>query len=176
MELPGSAVLALAGGVAWLLGTAALSAGTGTVVLAAGLAGTAWLFREARRRPASGPPLHRAGRARVLRLLAIGAGVAALGGLGLSLFGLAELAFPLAVGVAGAVLLPLASLVGARAYLALGAGLMLVAATGALRALDTVGPAYPQGFVGMAAGALLWLTAAQQAGLLAELRDRIGSR
>lgn len=173
VEIPGSVLLALAGGVAWLLGTAALPAGAATVVLAVGLVVTGWLFREVRRRsPARSGRLDRDRRARVVRLLAVGAGIAAVGGLALGTFGLSELAFPLTVLVGGAVLLPMASLVGARAYLALGGALMVLGAAGALLALDSAGPTYPQGVVGMVAGVLLWVTAAQQAGMLADLRHR----
>jgi hypothetical protein len=70
-------------------------------------------------------------------------------------------------------LLPLASLLGRRSLLAVGASLMLLGAGGAVLALNSAGTAESQGAVGLVAGVLLWVAAAQQTGLADELRDRI---
>ncbi len=82
VEVPGSAVLALAGGAAWLAGSAALPSGAGTVVLAAGLAVTVWLMVQATRAGGTGrgPRLDRDRRRRVLSLLVVGVGLVVLGG------------------------------------------------------------------------------------------------
>ena len=52
--------------------------------------------------------------------------------------------------------------------------LMVLGAAGAVLALDSAGALYPQGVVGLGAGAVLWLFGAQRTGLLAEVRERTG--
>ena len=130
VEVPGSAVLALAGGAAWLAGSAALPSGAGTVVLAAGLAVTVWLMVQATRAGGTGrgPRLDRDRRRRVLSLLVVGVGLVVLGGTLLRATGRAELTVPVTVAVGGALLLPLASLLDRRSLIALGAALMLLGA------------------------------------------------
>ena len=49
---------------------------------------------------------------------------------------------------------------------------MVLGASGAVLALGSAGQLYPQGLVGLGAGAVLWLFGAQRTGLLAELRQR----
>jgi hypothetical protein len=168
-------VLALAGGVAWLAGSAALPSGAGTVVLAVGIAVTVWLVVRATRAGGSGrgPRLDRDRRRRVITLVVVGVGVVVLGGMLLRATGRAELTVPLTVAVCGALLLPLASLLDRRSLLAVGAALMLLGAGGAVLALNSAGTAESQGVVGLIGGVLLWVAAAQQAGLTGELRDRI---
>jgi hypothetical protein len=175
VEVPGSAVLALAGGGAWLAGSAALPSGAGTVVLAVGLAVTVWLMMQATRVGASGrgPGLNRHRRRRVIYLFGVGVGLVALGGTLLRESGRAELTVPLTVAVCGALLLPLASLLDRRSLIALGAALMLLGAGGAVLALNSAGVAESQGLVGLVGGVMLWVAAAQQAGLTTELRHRI---
>ena len=123
VEVPGSAVLALAGGVAWLVGSAALPSGMGTVVLALGLAVTAWLTVRATRSGSTGrgPRLDRDRRRRVIALVLVGVGLVVLGGMLLRATGSAELTVPLTVAVCGALLLPLASVLDRRSLLAVGA-------------------------------------------------------
>jgi hypothetical protein len=175
VEVRGSAVLAVTGGAAWLVGSAALSPGPGTVVLALGLAVTVWLTIQASRSVSygGGPRLDGQRRRRVVYLVAVGVGLVLLGSTLLRAGGRGELAVPLAAAVCGALLVPLASLLDRRGLLALGGGLMLLGAGGAVLALNSAGRTESQGLVGFAAGVLLWLTAAQQAGLMGELRDRI---
>jgi hypothetical protein len=175
VDVPGSAVLALAGGVAWLVGSAALASGTGTVVLAVGIAVTVWLVVQATRsgRPARGPGLDRDRRRRVITLVVVGVVLVVLGGMLLRATGRAELTVPLTVAVCGALLLPLASVLDRRSLMAVGAALMLLGAGGAVLALNSAGTAEPQGLVGLVGGVLLWAAAAQQAGLADELRHRI---
>jgi hypothetical protein len=172
VELPGSGVLALAGGAMWLVGSAALPSGAGTVVLAVGIAATVWLLtRGGRGSGASRLDRHRRGR--VVRLVVVGVGLIALGATLLRATGRAELTVPLAVGVCGLLLLPLASLLERRSLVALGGALMLLGAGGAVLALNTVGSTGPQGLVGLAAGLLLWLAAARQSGLVDRVRSRL---
>lgn len=175
VEVPGSAVLALAGGAAWLAGSAALPSGAGTVVLAAGLAVTVWLMVQATRAGGTGrgARLDRDRRRRVLSLLVVGVGLVVLGGTLLRATGRAELTVPVTVAVGGALLLPLASLLDRRSLVALGAALMLLGAGGAVLALNSAGGTESQGLVGLVAGVLLWAAAAHQAGLATQLRDRI---
>jgi uncharacterized membrane protein len=175
VEVPGSAVLALAGGAAWLVGSSALPGGQGTVVLALGLAVTVWLTIRARRADAvaPGPRLDGQRRRRVVVLVAVGIALVVLGSTLLRATGRGELTVPLAAAVCGALLLPLASLLDRRGLLALGGGLMLLGAGGAVLALNSAGAAEPQGLVGFVGGVLLWAAAAQQVGLVGELRERI---
>jgi hypothetical protein len=173
--MSGSAVLAVAGGAAWLVGSAALPSGQGTVVLAVGIAVTVWLAVRASRAvdAGRGPQIDGDRRRRVIYLVAAGVGLVVLGSTLLRASGRAELAVPLAAAVSGALLLPLASLLDRRGLLALGGGLMLLGAGGAVLALNSAGRMESQGLVGLVAGVLLWAAGAQQAGLMSELRDRI---
>jgi hypothetical protein len=174
VEVPGSAVLALAGGAAWLVGSAALPSGQGTVVLALGLALTVWLIMRAGRGPGgTGPRLDGRQRRRVATIVVVGVVLVTLGATALKATGRGELTVPLAAAVCGALLVPLASLLDKRGLLAVGGGLLLVGAGGAVVALNSAGTAESQGLVGFVGGVLLWAAAAQQAGLLGELRDRI---
>ena len=174
VEIPGSAVLALAGGAAWLVGSAALPSGQGTVVLALGLAVTVWLMVRAGRGPGgTGPRLDGQQRRRVVMIVVVGVVAVVLGAMALRATGRGELTVPLAAAVCGALLLPLASLLDKRALLAVGGGLLLVGAGAAVLALNSAGGLESQGLVGFVGGVLLWAAAAQQAGLADELRDRI---
>jgi hypothetical protein len=162
----------LLGGLWWTVGAVALSAGLGTVVLAAGLAATGVLIAALRSRHGGGEPLPPGGRARLLRIAFVVVVLAAAAGPLLGLVDLGELAVPVATAVTGVALFPLASLLDERALLAAGGLLLVLAATGALFALDSAGTLLPQGLVGMAAGVVLWLAGAQRSGLLAEARAR----
>ena len=59
---------------------------------------------------------------------------------------------PLAAAVCGALLVPLASLLDRRGLLALGGGLMLLGAGGAVLALNSAGRTESQGLIGFAGG------------------------
>jgi hypothetical protein len=160
------------GGPWWTVGAIALTTGLGTVILAAGLGITGVLIAALRSRHGAGEPLPPGGSGRLLRIAVIvGVLVAAAGPL-LGMIGLAELAVPVACALTGAALFPLASTLDDRALLAAGGVLMVLAAAGALWALDSAGTLYPQGVVGLAAGAAVWLAGAQRSGLLAEARLR----
>lgn len=171
VALPAAAVLALAGGAAWLVGSSALDSGTGTVVLAAGIAFTVWLVIDARR-SAWEQPLERWRTRRLLRLAVIGLVLVVGGGAVLGFTPYGELAVPLGFLVVGALLLPASSLLESRATMLLGATLMVLAAAGGLLAMRSVGEFYPRGLVGLGSGVLFWLAAAHRAGLLARLRGR----
>jgi hypothetical protein len=173
VEVSGSSVLALAGGVAWLVGATALPSGDGTVVLAVGIAVTVWLMVQGGRTGVRGPRLDRRRRGRVVALVVVGIGLVALGSTLLRVTDRSELAVPLAAAVCGALLLPLASLVDRRGLLAVGAGLMLLGAGGAVLALNSAGGLESHGLVGFVGGLLLWAAAAHEAGLARELRHRI---
>jgi hypothetical protein len=171
VTLSAAAVLALSGGVGWLVGSSALDAGTGTLVLAVGIGVTAWLVITGSR-DAYDRPIERWRSRRLLRLAVVGLVLVVGGGAVLGLTSFGELAVPLGFFVIGALLIPASSTLGDRTYLVLGAALMLLAATGGLLALNSAGELYPRGLVGLGAGVLLWLAAAHRAGLLARYRTR----
>jgi len=162
----------LLGGLWWTVGAIALSAGLGTVVLAAGIGVTGGLIVALRSRYGNGEPLPRGGRGRLIRIAFVVVVLCAAAGPLLGLVDLGELAVPVACAVTGFGLFPLASLLDDRTLLAAGGALLVLAATGALLALDSAGALLPQGVVGMAAGAVLWLAGAKRSGLLAEARTR----
>ena len=58
--------------------------------------------------------------------------------------------------------------------------MLAIALIGGLLAVRTAGPLYAQGMVGLAAGTVLWVAAAQRfgllTGLLRELRTRVAAR
>lgn len=168
VTLSAAAVLALGGGVGWLVGSSALDAGTGTVVLAAGIAVTVWLVVVGSRDAVTRPMEHWRSR-KLLRLAVIGLVLIVAGSALLGFTPYGELAVPLGFGVVGALLLPASSLLGDRTYLVLGALLMLLAALGAFLALNSVGQLYPRGLVGLGAGVLLWAASAYRSGLVARL-------
>jgi hypothetical protein len=162
----------VAGAAWWTVGTAALDAGTGTVVLAAGLGAAAGLVLALRKRYGSGAPLPRGGRTRLLVQIGVTAALIAVAGAGLGYFGWGELAVPAACAIVGAALVPLSTQLDERTFVALGGALMVLGAAGVLLALNSAGRLYPQGVVGLLAGALFWLASAHRTGLLAEARDR----
>ena len=171
VTLSAAAVLALAGGAGWLVGSSALVAGIGTLVLAVGIGITAYLVM-AGSRGAADRPMERWRNRRLLRLAVIGLVVIVGGGAVLGLTPYGELSVPLGFGVLGALLLPASSLLGDRLYLLLGAALMVLAAVGGVYALNSAGELYPRGLVGLGAGVLLWLASAHRAGLLTRGRAR----
>jgi hypothetical protein len=158
------------GGVWWTVGAVALPAGFGTVVLAAGLGLTGGLVVGIRRRHREGGPLAPGARTRLIRIVATAVVLVAIVSSLLPFLGLAELSVPLACAITGGALFPAASVLGVRGYLLVGGALLVLAAVGALLALDSAGPLYPQGVVGMVAGAVVWLVGAHRAGLLREVR------
>lgn len=162
----------VAGGLWWTVGAAALPGGIGTVVLAAGLGLAAWLIVTLRRQHGSGAPLTAGGRGRLWRIVGITVGLVAAAGIALGATGWAELTVPLACAMVGAALFPVSSLLDVRALLAAGAALMVLGAAGAVLALGSAGQLYPQGVVGLVAGALLWTVGAHRMGLLAQLWGR----
>lgn len=174
---------AAAGGAWWVVGAAALSTGPGTVILAAGLGVTAYLLITLRRRHGAdallpteahhrrvGGPLPPGGGTKLLQIVIGAIVVIAIAVTLLGFTSLGELGVPLACAITGGALFPLSSLLDERSLLATGGALLVLGAVGALLALDSAGALYPQGVVGMIAGALLWVAAAVRTGLLAEAR------
>lgn len=157
----------------WLVGAVALSGGAGTVVLAAGLGVTGLTIIALREQHGSGAPLGPAARGRLLRLLGITAALIAVLATLLGTSGYGELTAPLACAMVGVALMPLATMLDERPVMAAGAGLLVLGAVGAVFALGSAGRLYPQGVVGLVAGALLWTAGAHRTGLLHELRVRI---
>lgn len=174
MREPAVPLLEPVAGVAWwTVGAAALDAGPGTVVLAAGLGVAVGMVLALRRRHGAGAPLPPGGRGRLLRTLGITAGFLVVVGPLLSLVSYGELAVPVACAVVGAALVPLSSLLDERALLAAAGLLMVLGAAGAVIALNTAGSLYSQGGVGLAAGVVLWVVGAHRTGLLGDLQARV---
>lgn len=171
VALSSAAVLAIGGGIAWLVGSSALEAGVGTVVLALGIAVTVWLAVTGSRDVDEAPVERRRSR-RLLRLVVLGVVLIVAASTVLGLLSYGELAVPVAFFVVGALLVPASSTLDDRTVLLLGSALMVLAAVGALLALNSVGQLYPRGLVGLGAGALLWVVSAMRSGLLAPLQRR----
>ena len=171
VTLTSAAVLALGGGTAWLVGSSALEAGVGTVVLALGIAVTVWLVVTGSR-DVNEAPVERWRSRRLLRLAILGVVLIAAASTALGFLSFGELAVPVAFFVVGALLVPASSTLDDRSFLMLGSALMVLAAVGALLALNSVGQLYPRGLVGLGAGAMLWVVSAMRSGLLAPLQRR----
>lgn len=166
-------LLPILGGLWWIVGTTALGAGLGTVLLAGGIALVGALVIALRRRFGTGARLAQRVRARFVRIVVVTVVVIVACSIALGAIGYGELAVPLACGLCGLALFPLAPLLDDRAIVALGAALLVLAAAGAVLALDSAGRLYPQGVVGLLAGAACWLAAAYTGGLVTELRRRL---
>ncbi|GAA2855674.1 hypothetical protein GCM10010472_11240 [Pseudonocardia halophobica] len=166
----------LLGGAGWVAGSLGFGAGGGTLVMAAGLLVTGWLFITVRRRQGLGARLDRGLRARVLRLVVVVGVVLVVVGVGLPLIGQGwgELTVPVGAVVVGAGLCALSSLLGERSFVAVGGLLVVLGAVGALLALNTGGAAMPLGVVGIGGAVALWVAGVRRLGLVAELRERVG--
>ncbi len=160
----------IVGAAWWTVGAAALDPGIGTVVLAGGLGIAGALVMALRKRFGSGAPLPHGGRTRLLVLVGVTTALVAGIGTTLGYFSQGELAVPVACAVIGLALVPLSSQLDERAFVALGGALMVLGAAGVLLAFNSAGRLYPQGVVGLIAGALFWLAGAHRTGLLAEAR------
>ncbi|GAA4551681.1 hypothetical protein [Pseudonocardia xishanensis] len=163
-------------GAAWVAGSLGLGTGGGTLLMAAGLLGTGWLFTTVRRRHGRGARPPRDLRTRLIRIAVIVAVLLVGLGIGLPLIGngWGELTVPLGGAVIGAGLIALSSVLVDRSFLAAGGALVVLGAAGALLALDTVGTSVPYGVVGLGGAVVLWAAAARRTGVLGELRERVG--
>jgi hypothetical protein len=166
----------LLGGAGWVAGSLGFGAGGGTLVMAAGLLLTGWLFTTVRRRQGLGARLDRGLRARVLRLAVVVGVVLLVVGIGLPLIGQGwgELTVPAGAAVVGAGLCSLSTLLGERSFVAVGGVLVVLGAVGCLLALNSGGAALPLGVVGLGGAAVLWLAGVRRIGFVEELRARVG--
>ncbi|WP_222596441.1 hypothetical protein, partial [Pseudonocardia sulfidoxydans] len=154
------------GVVWWIAGALALSGGAGTALMAVGLGATGVLWTLVRGRQGGGAPLGPARRARLIRQGVV-AGVLALAALvGLGMVSWGEVAVPVASALVAIMLFSVAPIVGSRSFVAVGSGLLVLAAIGALVALGTVGATAPQGIVGFGGALLLWFAGALRTGVL----------
>jgi hypothetical protein len=160
----------------WIAGALALSGGAGTALMAVGLGATGVLWTLVRGRQGNGRPLGAAGRARLVRqgVVAGVLAVAALIGLGMVSWG--EVAVPVASALVAITLFSVAPIVGSRSFVAVGSGLLVLAAAGAVVALGTVGASAPQGIVGFGGALLLWCAGAVRTGVLGGPSVRAGGR
>jgi hypothetical protein len=166
----------LVGAAWWTVGAAALDPGIGTVVLAGGLSIAGALVMALRKRFGTGAPLPRGGRTRLFVLIGVTTALIAVTGTVLGLINQAawaELSVPAACALVGLALMPLSSQLDERTFVALGGALMVLGAAGVLLALNSAGTLYPQGVVGLIAGALFWLAGAHRTGLLSEARGHV---
>jgi hypothetical protein len=166
----------LLGGAGWVAGSLGFGAGGGTLVMAAGLLVTGWLFTTVRRRQGLGARLDRGLRARVLRLAVVVGVVLVVLGVGLPLVGQGwgELTVPVGAVAVGAGLCSLSTLLGERSFMAVGGLLVVLGAVGSLLALNSGGAALPLGVVGIGGAVVLWLAGMRRIGLVGELRERVG--
>lgn len=166
----------LLGGAGWVAGSLGFGAGGGTLVMAAGLLLTGWLFITVRRRQGLAARLDRGLRARVLRLAVVVGVVLVVVGVGLPLIGQGwgELTVPVGAVVVGAGLCSLSTLLGERSLVAAGGLLVVLGAVGSLLALNTGGTALPLGVVGIGGAVVLWLAGVWRLGMVDELRARVG--
>jgi len=150
----------------WIAGALALSGGAGTALMAVGLGATGVLWTLVRGRQGHGAPLGPARRARLIRQGVV-AGVLALAALvGLGMLSWGEVAVPVASALVAITLFSVAPIVASRSFVAVGSGLLVLAAIGALVALGTVGATAPQGIVGFGGAVLLWFAGALRTGVL----------
>jgi hypothetical protein len=170
MALP--LLLPTVGAAWWAIGAAALPTGPGTLVLALGLSFAVALGIALHRRFGRGRALPPGGRLRVLRIAGVAVAAILLGGAGLRLLALGEADVPLACGITALALFAFVRIVDERLVLALAGALLVLAAVGASLAFGTPGALYPQGLVGMGAGALCCVAAAVRGGLVTELVSR----
>ncbi|GAY07887.1 hypothetical protein [Pseudonocardia sp. N23] len=154
------------GALWWIAGALALSSGVGTALMAAGLGATGVLWTLVRGRQGDGRPLGPARRARLIRQGAVGGVLAAAALVGLPMLSWGEVAVPVAAALVAVVLFSVAPIVGSRSFVAVGSGLLVLSAVGALVALGTVGVTAPQGIVGFGGAALLWPAGALRTGVL----------
>lgn len=170
MALP--LLLPVMGGAWWAIGAAALDPGVGTLALAVGLAAAVALGVTLRRRFGRGTALPSGGRTRLLKVAAVTVAAMLLGGAGLRMLGLGELAVPLACAIVGLALFAAVRVVDERLLAGLAGLLVVLAAVGAMAALDTPGALFPQGIVGMGAGVLCLAVAALRGDVVGELWSR----
>lgn len=161
------------GGLCWVAGSVALAGGVGTVLLAAGLGATGWLWVTVRRANGNGAPLGPERRTRLIRLAVVVAVLTAAALIGVGMTSWSELAVPVACAVVGVGMFSVASVLGDRVHIAVGGLLLLLAAGGALTALSAAGAAGPQGLVGYGAAAVVWLAGVWRLGLFGQLRARV---
>lgn len=160
----------LLGGVWWIVGALALTAGPGTAVMALGLGIAGALVVAARRRESA--PLAPGSRPRLIRIGATAIVLVGIVSALLPLVGMGELAVPVACVITGGALFPTASVLDERGFLLAGGALLLLGATGALLALQSAGGLYPQGIVGLVSAAVVWLLGVYRLGLFHELTAR----
>ncbi|MGQ0482173.1 MAG: hypothetical protein ACT4O0_14270 [Pseudonocardia sp.] len=170
----GATVEVVVGSSWWAVGSSALPAGPGTLVLAAGLVVAGALVRAGQRNPAYREPLPADAR-RVLPL-AVVCGLALVVGvvLGAGAVGLGEFATPGAAVVLGCCYLWAASRLARRVELLLGLALLALGTAGVLSALGSAGELHSRGLVGFSGGVLFWVAAALRVGLHRRLLAGLG--
>jgi len=150
----------------WVVGTLALPAGFGTVVLAAALVVMAWMWRTVRRAHGAGARLPPGGRSELLRRGGVSLGVIVAASTALGFLGHGEYTVPLAGVLVGVALVRTSRVLDARSVAAAGTVVAALGVAGAFWALNTAGQVYGRGLVGIGIGAVLWLAAGYRTQLL----------
>ncbi|GAA4847166.1 hypothetical protein GCM10023403_06970 [Pseudonocardia benzenivorans] len=150
----------------WIAGALALSGGSGTVLMAAGLGVTGGLWTLVRRRHGSGLSLGPARRARLVRQAVVAGALALAALVGVGMTSWSELAVPLASALVAIVLFSLSTIIGSRSFVLVGGLVLVLSAVGAVVALGTMGSTASQGLVGFGGALVFWVAGALRAGLV----------
>jgi hypothetical protein len=156
----------------WLaVGTLGIgAAGFGTLLLAFGIGASGWILVENRRQ---GPrPFDPARSAELLRLVGGTVAVVIVASILFGLIGWSAFLPGLAAAVTGGAFLLLSRATGQRATGWLGAALLGLGVLSAFVSTQAATGFFAQGVVGLLAGVLLLVSAADRVGLLEMLRDR----
>jgi hypothetical protein len=159
----------------WAVGSAALPAGFGTLVLAAGLALAGALVYVGRRRPVYRERIPGAAR-RVLPLVVVGGLLVLAAVSALTALGFDSLAAPVASVIVGACYVGLAGRLQRQGDVIVGIALMGLGVGVALLALRSTQELHTQVLVGLVGGVLFWVAGALRLGLHRRLRDLGGRR
>ncbi|WP_103381074.1 hypothetical protein [Pseudonocardia dioxanivorans] len=150
----------------WIAGALALSGGSGTVLMAAGLGVAGGLWTLVRRRHGSGLSLGPARRARLVRQAVVAGALALAALVGVGMTSWSELAVPLASALVAIVLFSLSTIIGSRSFVLVGGLVLVLSAVGAVVALGTMGSTASQGLVGFGGALVFWVAGALRAGLV----------
>lgn len=176
LGVPAPSLEIVLGTLAWTVGAAGLASGFGTVLVALGLFLTAYLWFVRRRTRAMAVMLHPERKRRMQRLVLVGvAGIVLLPSV-LALVGYGELATAVSAALVGVLLIMASTVLEERSLVAVGGVVLVIAALGALLALNSAGTGGSQPVIGLGTGLVLWVAAMRRLGVVDELNRRYNLR